>query len=82
MKNQGDSVSAVFIVKIVSICLEEQHLTLGGRNVSKSSELNSLEHTVLFREDFLLPLKSSASLYHRVEESHLKQQQYFKDSDL
>lgn len=28
-------------------------------------------HTVLFGEDFLLPLKSPSSLYHRVEESHL-----------
>lgn len=35
----------------------------------------TLEHTVLFGEDFLLPLESSASLYYRVEESHLKKQQ-------
>lgn len=33
-----------------------------------------LVHTVLFRENFLLPLESSASLDYWVEESHLKQE--------
>lgn len=37
-------------------------------------KLNSIEHTMLFREDFLLPLESLASLYHWIEEGHLKQE--------
>lgn len=37
---------------------------------------------MVFGEDFLLPLKSPASLYHRVEESHLEGGEYIKNSIL
>lgn len=37
---------------------------------------------MVFGEDFLLPLKSLASLYHRVEESHLEEGEYIKNSIL
>lgn len=37
---------------------------------------------MVFGEDFLLPLKSLASLYHRIEESHLEEGEYIKNSIL
>lgn len=43
-------------------------------NEINTSKLNRVEHTMLFREDFLLPLESLASLYHWIEEGHLKQE--------
>lgn len=43
-----------------------------GRFVANSSKGKAFIRTVLFGKDFLLPLKSPSSLYHRVEESHLE----------
>lgn len=40
------------------------------------------EHTVLFRENFLLPLESSASLDYRVEERHLKGERVHRKQDV
>lgn len=60
-------------MKSNAICIAEaQCETLDGRFVANASEMNALICTVLFREDFLLPLKPPPSLDHRVEESHLE----------
>lgn len=43
------------------------------RVIVQQRSLKWIYCTMVFGEDFLLPLKSLASLYHRVEESHLKE---------
>lgn len=48
------------------------HLTLTFVHVFLLCVLYFVINTMLFREDLLLPLESAASLYHRVEEGHLK----------
>lgn len=57
-----------------SAIADAQYETLYGRSVANASTMNAFICTVLFREDFLLPLKPPPSLYHRVEESHLETQ--------